>query len=316
MNEGATTEARPSAAGLAPGAAGVTPPSNPDHQGAFLTDVIVELGFADRDTVANAVEVARNSVHTPEGHLLEFGAIDERQLSLALAERNGLDHVDLDRFAVDPEAVAMIGRSTAARHTAVPIAFATDGALLVAIEDPYNMLGISDIEVMTRSEVRPVIAAGSQIRRLIERLPEGAPRPAPESPPPSPQPAPTVAESGSPRGPPDLPVARPPDSLPERSGSGSSGGEEIDAGLGELSAALATLQERMRDAGNLVDAVQRRRGQSAERERELEERLSEAQERIAALERRQSKTDTAVELANSATEMLAELRGVLEDGPS
>ncbi len=315
MSESAATEARPSAAGFAPGAVGITAPSNPDHHGAFLTDVIAELGFADRETVADAVEVARNSARTPESYLLESGAIDERQLSLALAERNGFDHVDLDRFEVDPEAVGMIGKSTAARYTALPIAFATDGALLVAIEDPYNMLGISDIEVMARSEVRPVIAVGSQIRSLIDELPDEGPPPAPEPPLLPPQPEPAAAEPDSAPEQPDPPSAVPPPPFGERNGSEASG-EEVDGELGELSAALATLQEKMRHAGNLVDAVERRRRQNAERERELEERLSEAQERIAALEESQSKTDTAVELANAATEKLAELRGLLEEGRS
>ena len=42
------------------------------------------------------------------------------------------------------------------------------------------MLGINDIEVMTRNEVRPVIATGTQIHSLIESLPEETPAPAPE----------------------------------------------------------------------------------------------------------------------------------------
>jgi len=330
MSESVATEARPSVAGFAPGAVGVTAPSNPDHQGAFLTDVIAGLGFADRDSVANAVEVARNSACTPEDHLLESGALGERQLSLALAERNGLDHVDLDRFEVDPEAVAMIGKSTAARYTALPIAFASDGALLVAIEDTYNMLGISDIEVMTRSEVRPVIAAGTQIRRLIDQLPEGAPPPPsepappppepplppPEPPPPPSEPAPAAVQPDRVPHQPDPEVAAPPDPAAESDGSESSGGEEVDAELEELSAALATLREKMRDAGDLLDAVKRGRRQSAKRERKLEKRLSEAQERVAALEESEAKRDTAVELADAATEKLAELRGVLEEGRS
>ncbi len=308
MNESAAVGARPSAAGFAPGAPGVTAPSVPDRHGAFLTDVIAELGFAARETVANAIEATRQTSGTPEGHLLESGVIDEQQLALAVAERNGLDHVDLDRFKVDPEAVAMIGKSTATRYAALPIAFATDGALLVAIEDPYNMLGISDIEVMTRSEVRPVIAARTQIQRLIGQLPEGVPPPVPETPPLPPQPVPAVPE---------------PDSPPGRNGSESSGdvsqssGDgEGDAELGELSAALATLQEKMRHAGDLIDAVEQERRQSAGRERELEQRLDEAQERISALVESQSKTDTAVELANTATEKLAELRAVLGEGRS
>jgi hypothetical protein len=313
MNDSAGTDARPSAAGFAPGVVGVTAPSRSDRQGTFVTEVIIELGFADFDTVAKAVEATRESVETPEGYLLESGAIDERQLSLALAERSGLDQVDLDRFEVDPGAVAMIGESAAARYTALPIAFATDGALLVAIEDPYDMQGIGAIQAMTSSEARPVIAAGTQIRHLIAQLPEGAPQPAPE-PPAINSGAPVAAEPNSPPEP--QPLTVPPDSVPEHEGSEASGGEEVEPERGDLSAAFATLQEKMREAGNLLDAVEQSWRQGAERERKLEERLSEAQERIAALEERKSQSDTVGELANAASEKLTELRRVLEDGQS
>jgi len=196
MSEVATSEA--SAVATAPPVPGITPPSKLDRQGVFLTDVIVELGFADQDAVQMAVEAARQSAKTTERCLLDNGVIDEHQLSLALAERNGFDHVDLDLFEMDQEATGLIDRSTAARYTALPVAFAPDGALIVAFEDPYDMLGISDIEVMTKSEVRPVVAAGTQIQRLIESLPEerlpAPPSQPPDSsapgPPPDPQPQP------------------------------------------------------------------------------------------------------------------------------
>ncbi len=171
MSETATTNPGPSVSGLAPSAMGITPPSNPDRQGAFLTDVIAELGFADQGAVEEAVNATRQSAKTPERYLLENGVIDERQLSLAVAERNCLNHVDLDQFEVDLEVTSLIDKSTAIRYAALPIAFASDGALLLAIEDPFNMLGINDIEVMTRNEVRPLIATGTQIQSLIETLP-------------------------------------------------------------------------------------------------------------------------------------------------
>lgn len=184
MTELAPPRARVSAAGFAPDAAGVTPPANPGRHGGFLTDVVVELGFADRERVEAVEEEARRAGQTIERTLLDSGALDEDQLALALAERNGLDHVDLDRFAVDMEAAEMVGRSTAQRYRAVPIAFAADGALIVAVEDPYNSLGISDIEAITRSEVRPVIATASGVHGLIERLPN---EPAMHAPPPAPE---------------------------------------------------------------------------------------------------------------------------------
>jgi hypothetical protein len=203
-------------------ATGVTPPTRRDRRGVFLTDVIVELGFADEGTVQEAVEVARESAKTPEHCLLDDGVIDEHQLSVARAERSGLDHVDLERFEIDHDAAGMIDWATAARATALPIAFAPDGALIVAFEDPADMLGISDIEVLAKTEVRAVIATGSQIRRTIEGLPSALAVPGglsagraetpPSTPPPSfPEPEPTP----SPEPQPDPEPASSPEPEPE-----------------------------------------------------------------------------------------------------
>ena len=162
-------------AGFKKKARGVTPPSKPGRRGVFLTDVIVELGFADEKQVDAVVEAARSSAKTVEELLLEHGAVDENQLSLAIAERNGLDHVDLERFEVDMSATAKITRSMGLRHRAVPIAFACDDALIIAVADPFDSMTISDIEEMTKCVVRLAIARPGAIHRLLERLPDDSP---------------------------------------------------------------------------------------------------------------------------------------------
>jgi outer membrane biosynthesis protein TonB len=280
MTEVATPDARADLAAAGPHAPGITPPSKLDRQGVFLTDVIVELGFTDQDAVQEAVEAARQSAKTPERCLLDNGVIDEHQLSLALAERNGLDHVDLDLCDVDPEAVGLIDKSTAARYTALPVAFASDGALIVAFENPYDMLGISDIEVMAKSEVRPVVATGTQIQGLIERLPVPPPQPPDESsapgslPEPEPQPEPVPVPVPQPEPVPvpvpqpepvPVPVAEPaPEPEPEPAAAGRPQPEPAPAPAphsddpGELSATLAVLQDRMRHAIALAEVTERR----------------------------------------------------------
>jgi hypothetical protein len=172
MTEFATTETRVSAAGFDIGAAGITPPSNPNRRGVFLADVVVELGLADQEAIDHAVRAAQETERSLERYLLEEGILDEDSLSRAIAERNGLDHVDLEEFEIDSEAAEMVARSAAQRYSAVPVAFASDGALIVAVQDPFDTLGISDIEVMTRSSVRPAIATATGIDHLIELLPE------------------------------------------------------------------------------------------------------------------------------------------------
>ena len=168
------TETRVSAAGFDTGEAGITPPSNPNRRGVSLADVVVELGLADQETIDHAVQAAHQTERSLERYLLEERVLDEDGLSRAIAERSGLDHVDLDVFEIDSEAAEMVARSAAQRYSAVPVAFAPDGALIVAVQDPSSTPGISDIETMTRNSVRQAVATATGIDNLIKRLPEQA----------------------------------------------------------------------------------------------------------------------------------------------
>jgi type IV pilus assembly protein PilB len=101
---------------------GITPPRRSGGGSArFLTDVIVELGFSDRPRVEQAVEAARATGTTPEHVLLDQGALTLDNLARAVAERHGLDHLDLNVFRVDMSAANLIAPAAAKRYEAVPV---------------------------------------------------------------------------------------------------------------------------------------------------------------------------------------------------
>ena len=138
---------------------GIVPPTEPGGRSGFLSDVIVELGFATPDKVEEAVREARSG-STVAQVLVESGAISEEQLARATAERYGLAYVDLDTFEVDPQAVALIRPSAAKRYQAVPVGFVEE-RLLVAMTDPADTLAVDDIAVITKSEVQPAATTRS-----------------------------------------------------------------------------------------------------------------------------------------------------------
>lgn len=151
-------------------APGVTAPTLSGAGRRFLSDILVELGFVDDEVAAQAVEAARHPGQTPEKVLLEGGVITEDQLARALAERYGLDHIDLTQFPVDESAAALLRQTAAKRYQAAPVGFAEDGALVLAVSDPADSLGLSDIAVMTKLPVRPAVAARSQIAKLLDTM--------------------------------------------------------------------------------------------------------------------------------------------------
>ncbi len=155
---------------IGPQAKGITPPSRlAGHEG-FLSDVIVELGFADRPTVEQAVRAARSPGATVAGVLVEMGAISEEQLAHARAERHGLLYVDLDVYDVDPAAANLLTAAAARQHDCVPIGFAGP-RLVLAVADPADAHGAVDLPALAGLKVLPAVATTASLQQLIERLP-------------------------------------------------------------------------------------------------------------------------------------------------
>ena len=149
---------------------GVVEPSRRGGSSRFLTDVIVDLGLASRERVDEAIAAARSGATTPEQVLLSTGAVNQEGLARALAERYGLDYLDLTVFAVDVSALNLVSSTAAKRYEAVPVGFVNERTLLLAMADPSNVLAVDDIAIMTGYEVRPAVATSEDIGGLLSRM--------------------------------------------------------------------------------------------------------------------------------------------------
>jgi type IV pilus assembly protein PilB len=149
---------------------GVTHPTGQGRSANFVTDVLVALGCVSAERVEAAVAESRLAGRPPERILLEQNAIDARQLSLAVAERYGLDHVDLSTYPVDMAAANLLPIASARRYQAVPIGYVDGTTLLVAMADPANVLAADDIKMVTGLKCRLVVADAGDIEALLTRL--------------------------------------------------------------------------------------------------------------------------------------------------
>jgi type IV pilus assembly protein PilB len=149
---------------------GITPPRRRGGSGRFLTDVLVELGFTEREQAQRAVEEARAAGLPPERVLLDGGIITPDQLSHGIAERYGLDHLDLRVFEVDMAAANLLTVSAARRYGAVPVSYVDNHTLMVAMADPANVLAVDDIALLTHMDVKPAVASAEDIAALVTRM--------------------------------------------------------------------------------------------------------------------------------------------------
>ena len=149
---------------------GLIEPKFRDRPNRRIGEVISELGFAKREVVEAAVELARRSGELTGEVLINSGVITAEQLSRALAERHGLEYIDFSAFTPDMGAANLIDANAAKRYSAVPVAFLDDRTLLVAMSDPANILAVDDIAMMTRYDVHRAVATEEDVTAVIAHI--------------------------------------------------------------------------------------------------------------------------------------------------
>ena len=170
--------------------------------------MIVELGFADRPTVEQAVRAARSPGATVASVLLESGAITEDQLAHARAERHGLPYVDLDVYELDAAAANLVTPQAARQARCVPVGH-FGPRLVLAVADPADAAGAGMLAGLAGRKTIAAVACGPALDDLIARLPlpqpageleavedPAAPEPPPEEPAPLAAPEPPRQDPG------------------------------------------------------------------------------------------------------------------------
>jgi type IV pilus assembly protein PilB len=154
----------------APATPGLTPPSSRGRSSQQIGDIVVGFGYAGRESVELAITEARAGGRRTGEVLVDRGVLTPDQLARVIAERFGVDHVDLNAFRVDMSAANLLPAAAAKRYSAVPVGFLEGRTLLVAMVDPGNVLAIDDISLMTGHDVRPAVAAQEDVGALIGRM--------------------------------------------------------------------------------------------------------------------------------------------------
>jgi type IV pilus assembly protein PilB len=136
----------------------------------FVTDILVERGFATHERVQEAVVAARSAGVTSDQLLVDQGVITQEQRGRAVAERLGLEFLDLSQCRLDIAAVNLLPADVARRCELVPVAREGERTLVVAMADPANVVAIDDVEIQTGMNVRPAVATREDILAVIAQM--------------------------------------------------------------------------------------------------------------------------------------------------
>lgn len=142
----------------------------PRRPGRLLGDIVVELGLAERGDVEAAVAIARER-GVPTGQVLvERKVLRHDQLARALGERFGVEYVDLSTTELDMGVATLLSAEAIRRYQAIPIGISEDGALLLAMADPANVLTADDVAMITGRRVRVLAASAEDLTQIASRF--------------------------------------------------------------------------------------------------------------------------------------------------
>jgi type IV pilus assembly protein PilB len=134
-------------------------------------ELLVESGMITQRQLEDSLRLQKTSA---EGHrigefLLSQGLITPELLGEIMEFYYGVPYIDLARESISPEMATHIPVTMARRHKLVPVRV-EGGRLLVAMDDPFNIVALEDIKMVSKIPAAPLAARESLILDAIEDL--------------------------------------------------------------------------------------------------------------------------------------------------
>ncbi len=132
-----------------------------------LGEILLEQGLITSQQLELALKEQKRTGEMLGEILVNLGFITPEALSNALASQSGVEKIDLQNIAVNPEVLRLIPEEMARRLKVFPIALEGD-TLHVAMANVFDIAAISEIERHTGKKVKVYSAPENEIMEAIQ----------------------------------------------------------------------------------------------------------------------------------------------------
>jgi type II secretory ATPase GspE/PulE/Tfp pilus assembly ATPase PilB-like protein len=132
-----------------------------------LGEIVVEYGLVTQDDLNRALKIQQKEGKRLGEILVQEGLISPEDLLTTLSAQFNLPTCDLKTLQIQPDAVSLISEDIARKSTLIPIEV-TDGALVIAMAFPDDILTIRDVSTRTGKRIQIALATASEINNAID----------------------------------------------------------------------------------------------------------------------------------------------------
>lgn len=143
------------------------------NKNASLGDVLLREGIITQTQFKTAQKSQRDTSHSMGRVLVDLGFITEAMRMAVLQKTFGFDVISLTNVKTDPVICGMIPPGFAIKHNILPIRQEPGNALVVAMEDPSDVIVLDAIKTQVGMNVRAYIGSTQELTEAVRLIYSG-----------------------------------------------------------------------------------------------------------------------------------------------
>ena len=128
-----------------------------------------ERGILSRAQFEDLRTEAANNGKSLLQAMIDFGIVTEAEYHHTLADHLGVEYLDLEGWEAAPETQRLLSAGLARLHGALPVGETDDGALTLALVDPFDQHAVEDLRFALGRSIQIAVAPAHQIEDRLRR---------------------------------------------------------------------------------------------------------------------------------------------------
>lgn len=140
----------------------------------YLGEQLILMGIVTEQQIIKALDVQAERKNKGQKAMLgqvliELGFCNEDHIAQAVARKSGFQFLSINDTGVDMAYANLIPPEIALKYKLIPVA-ARDGKLLVAMQNPNDIIAVDDLEILTGMEVEPVVIPDRELKAILDQF--------------------------------------------------------------------------------------------------------------------------------------------------
>jgi len=133
-----------------------------------LRTILLKRGLVTDEDANSAQSSAEENGKSFSTIILEKGLVDEKDLIAAIAKEMNVPPIDVSKVFVEDDVLETLPQDLATYYGVLPIS-KLDNMLTIAVSNPFDILKLDDVKIVTGCSVRPVVSTEHSIQEAIKR---------------------------------------------------------------------------------------------------------------------------------------------------